>query len=360
VSDPSFVALVHAGLDEAGYGPLLGPLTYGFSAFRCARGVGPDWTRLAGATTREKAAAAQFLFVADSKEVFDRTPRGMARLEATALTFLGARVCGAAPERTSAHGTSAHGTSSQGSTALATAVLTAPACGRALVTCSPPGLAPDDAELARHPWYAALPAHLPAHIGADVCAAHGARLGAALGAAGLEVVDAGVRVVPVGALNRAFAAHGNKGAAHFALGGALVSSLFERFGAEGLELTCDRLGGRMRYAQQLLSLLPWSDLRTLREDAEWSEYEVLQGERKLRIRFVEKGDQHWFSVALASCLAKYARELVMDAFNAHFARLDPGLAPTAGYVQDGRRWLADSATARASAGLAADVLVRSR
>jgi ribonuclease HII len=87
---------------------------------------------------------------------------------------------------------------------------------------------------------------------------------------------------------------------------------------------------------------------------------VLQGERRLRIRFVEKGDRHWFAVALASCLAKYARELVMDAFNAHFARLDPSLAPTAGYVQDGRRWLAESVCARASAGLAEDVLVRSR
>jgi hypothetical protein len=330
VSAPSFAAHVHAGLDEAGYGPLLGPLTYGFSAFRCARGVGPDWTRLAGATTRNKADAARALVVADSKEVFDRTPRGMARLEATALGFLGAVARGA------------------------------PASGRGLLACCPSGLEPAEHELTRHPWYVALPDTLPAHIGSAECAGHSGRLGVALAGAGLEVVDAGVRVVPVGALNRAFDAHGNKGAAHFALGGALVTSLFERFGAEGLELTCDRLGGRMRYGQQLQSLLPWSEVRTLREEPVWSEYEVVAGERKLRIRFVEKGDRHWFAVALASCLAKYARELVMGAFNAHFARLDPSLAPTAGYVQDGRRWLVDSATARAGAGLAEDVLVRSR
>jgi hypothetical protein len=357
VSGPTFVARVHAGLDEAGYGPLLGPLTYGFSAFRCARGVAPDWARLAGATTRDNRAAAERLVVADSKEVFDRTPRGMARLEATALVFLGARAP-AADQGTLSTGHPSAGAQSPGGTAVV--ALRAPASGHALVTACPAGLAPDVVELARHPWYAGLPERLPAHTTADACIAHGTRLATTLEAAGLEVVDAGVRVVPVGALNRAFDAHGNKGAAHFALGGALVASLFERFGAEGLELTCDRLGGRMRYGQQLVSLLPWSDVRTLREDPEWSEYEVLQGERRLRIRFVEKGDRHWFAVALASCLAKYARELVMDAFNAHFARLDPSLAPTAGYVQDGRRWLVDSAAARASAGLAEDVLVRSR
>lgn len=323
-------ARVFAGLDEAGYGPLLGPLTYGFSAFRCDRGEGPTWARLADAVTGARKAADTRLVVADSKELFDRTARGMARLEETALAFLGARPAGA------------------------------PRDGLGLVTAAPEGLAPDASELARHPWYAALPAALPTHAQRDALAAHGARLGSALAAAGLSIVDAGVRLVPVGPLNAAFASFGNKGAAHFALGGALVADLFARFGEEGLDVTCDRLGGRMRYGAQLAGLWPWSTVRVLREDPEWSEYDVARGDRRLRIRFVEKGDQRWLAVALASCLAKYARELEMGAFNAYFGRLDPSLAPTAGYVQDGRRWLADSAAARARIGLADDVLVRSK
>ncbi|MEZ6017871.1 MAG: hypothetical protein R3F49_22390 [Planctomycetota bacterium] len=349
MSEHTFEPKVFAGLDEAGYGPLLGPLTYGFAAFRCARGEGPSWARLEAATSAQRVAAPKAalrtkgaqgaverppalarLVVADSKEVFDRTPRGMQRLESTALAFLAQRPAGGVRD------------------------------GRALVTCAPPGLAPSDAELAAHPWYTALPATLPAHVAPRVLDEHGARLAAALDSAALELVDAGARVVPVGPLNRAFEAAGNKGTAHFALGGALLVSLFERFGAEGLDFTCDRLGGRMRYGAHLAGLVPFSDVRALREDPEWSEYELTRGPARMRVRFVEKGDRRWFTVALASCLAKYARELVMDAFNAHFGALDPGLAPTAGYVQDGRRWLAESAAARARAGVAEQDLVRIR
>jgi hypothetical protein len=325
-------AAVFAGLDEAGYGPLLGPLTYGFTAFRCARREGPSWARLTSATCRVRGAAKAKarLVVADSKEVFDRTPRGAARLEATALAFLAQRAAGR------------------------------PADGPGFLRTAPAGLAPEEHELARHPWYTALPGRLPQHVDGAALDGHCAALATALARAGLEVADCGARVVPVGALNAAFARFGNKGTAHLALGGALIDSLFERFGAEGLDLTCDRLGGRMRYGAELAGLLPWSEVHVVREDGAWSEYDVRRGERRMRIRFVEKGDGRWFAVALASCLAKHARELEMGAFNAYFGALDPSLAPTAGYVQDGRRWLRDSEAVRARVGIDAGILVRSK
>ena len=78
------------------------------------------------------------------------------------------------------------------------------------------------------------------------------------------------------------------------------------------------------------------------------------------VLFLVQGDRKVFATALASCCAKYARELEMRAFNAYFARLQPELAPTAGYRGDGARWLADAHLALAKSGLARELLVRSR
>jgi SAM-dependent methyltransferase len=55
---------------------------------------------------------------------------------------------------------------------------------------------------------------------------------------------------------------------------------------------------------------------------------------------VEAEDRH-LPVALASMGAKFVRELFMRRLNAFFAERKPGLAPTAGYVEDGRRFLAE-------------------
>ena len=80
----------------------------------------------------------------------------------------------------------------------------------------------------------------------------------------------------------------------------------------------------------------------------------------MRVRFVQKGDALSLPTALGSCLAKYARELVMDAFNEHFAGLCPDVRPTAGYVTDARRWLAEVEEARPEALPDRECLVRTR
>lgn len=299
---------VHAGLDEAGYGPMLGPLTVGFSAFR--REGELDWRALAGAVSDAPGEDRDRLVVADSKRVFTRNPRGARRLEATALTFLDAA---GTPAPTS----------------------------RDLLRCAPEGLAPTDATLGEHPWYEALPDELPVHCAPEELAAHRDRLAGALAHADAEVAAAGVAVIPAGALNASFDRTDNKGATLWSFHSRVVLDLFERFGEEGVDLTCDRLGGRARYGRALSVLVPFSTVHVLSESRQESRYLVTAGERRMRIRFVQKGDAISLPTALASCLAKYARELVMGAFNEHFEGVCPGVRPTAGYVTDARRWLED-------------------
>ncbi|MEM9379802.1 MAG: hypothetical protein AAGB93_07605 [Planctomycetota bacterium] len=317
---------VWAGLDEAGYGPLLGPLTVGFSAFRGDPPV--DWSRLAGAVSDDPSSDRDRLVVADSKRVYTRNPRGARRLESTALSFL--RAAGSAAA-------SAHD----------------------LLESAPPGLRPAP-DPATHPWYAELEGRLPVHADPDHLAARASLLATCLACAGVEVAAAGVTVVPSGSLNASFAATNNKGATLWSYHSAALLHLFESFGHEGLDLVCDRLGGRARYGRSLSALVPFSTVRVEAESRQESRYLVTAGDRRMRVRFVQKGDTSSLPTALASCLAKYARELVMDAFNAHFARLCPGVRPTAGYVTDARRWLRDVEAARPEALRGLDAIVRTR
>ncbi|MEM1450127.1 MAG: hypothetical protein AAF957_12825 [Planctomycetota bacterium] len=317
---------VWAGLDEAGYGPLLGPLTIGVSAFRGAPPV--DWSRLADAVTDEPSGDRDRLVVADSKRVYTRNPRGARRLETTALTFLAAA---GRPARTPDD----------------------------LLASAPPALRPSP-DPATHPWYAALAERLPVHADAEDLAARASALTEALARVDVEVATAGVAVVPSGSLNASFAATNNKGATLWSYHSTALLHLFEEFGHEGLDVVCDRLGGRARYGRGLSALIPFSTVRVEAESRLESRYLVTANDRRMRVRFVQKGDTSSLPTALASCLAKYARELVMDAFNAHFARLCPDVRPTAGYVTDARRWLQDVEAARPEALRGLDSLVRTR
>ena len=319
---PARLARVVAGIDEAGLGPLLGPLALGFSAFRADTHA--LWPALESIATQ--------IVVADSKQVFTRDARGERRLERTALCFL-----------------SLAGT------------LKAPQSGAELFSNLPPELAAERPWAEQH-WFAHLPPELPwAEDKAELVQSK-LLLARALVAADIELLESGFRALPVSELNRSFEATQSKARTQWEKTLPILARLWQRHATEGLDLVVDRQGGRMRYRPNLEQAFPRARVAVVSETETLSEYTVEEpgGPRWMRVRFAVQAEGLSFPVALASCIAKYARETCMRAFNSSFAALEPALLPTAGYVTDARRWLKDAEAVLARAGYERSELVRTR
>lgn len=323
------------GVDEAGLGPLLGPLAIGYACMRLPSAEANPWSLLSSVVARNPAKDKNRLVVADSKKVFTRNDRGRRRLEATVLAFLAQLDPKGRPPGDP---------------------------GRLLFG----RLHPRDGLVARHPWYARLPKALPVDLEAGTVELAAFRLGRRMQAAGLELVDAGVRMVPSGELNASYGETSNKAQSVWEKTLEVLTHLWEAHGHDSPRVVLDRQGARARYGSLLAQGLPTASVKLVREVEGLSEYELTQRRasgprrRRMALTIVEKAEDHSFPVALASCIAKYGRELSMGAFNAFFGELQPGLKPTAGYRNDGWRWLEEAKPAVRRARVPEGVLIRSR
>ncbi len=104
-------------------------------------------------------------------------------------------------------------------------------------------------------------------------------------------------------------------------------------------ITVDRLGGRRYYRTMVETLAGDAFVFTVGEEADLSVYRFESEGRDVEIRFRVKGDSHSLPVAAASMFAKHMRERCMDGFNDYWCTRIPGLARTAGYPGDARRFL---------------------
>jgi len=111
-------------------------------------------------------------------------------------------------------------------------------------------------------------------------------------------------------------------------------------GFDEIEILIDRLGGRKYYAEALQKFWPQSEINILEEVPVISSYSCTVGSQKVLIKFVVSGEANKGPlVGLASCISKYARELHMNLFNKYWCEKFPRTKPTDGYHRDGKRWM---------------------
>ncbi len=119
----------------------------------------------------------------------------------------------------------------------------------------------------------------------------------------------------------------------------LLSPLVQKALGNSKHIHIDRQGNRHYYSDWLLRLFPDRALQVERESPDCSRYFL----ENRTVEFLVKGDSRSFEIALASLFAKYSRELCMASFNLYWQKKYPDLRATAGYPQDGQRFLKELA-----------------
>lgn len=120
----------------------------------------------------------------------------------------------------------------------------------------------------------------------------------------------------------------------------LLLRLLDRFPGESVVCLCDRHGGRKDYRRSLQQANPSALVQVVEESTEISRYRWLSNEVVHECHFITRGERY-MPVALASMLAKYVRELSMKGFNQYWQTHLPDLSATAGYPVDAKRFRLD-------------------
>jgi ribonuclease HII len=294
------------GIDEAGYGPNLGPLVMSSATFRVQEENGSIdlWEVYRPVVRRHFEPEDGRLMVEDSKIVYS-TRTGIHDLESSILAF------GSPPNQAMEFTLNDY---------------VEQVCG------------PSHVELRAEQWYSGT---TPVPVVAARTTFEAARTRLKTLSRQRHVSWGFIRSVVVcpSHFNQILDRWNSKGAVlGHALGVLLRANRGSHDGGDPMVFTIDKHGGRNTYAAMLQDALGEGMVVAHEEGMERSSYTVLGLDREMRLTFQPRADGEHFCVALASMASKYLRELLMLEFNRFWQEIVPGLKPTAGYPGDADRY----------------------
>ena len=339
------------GIDEAGYGPNLGPLVIATSVWSTDDSLSENQL----CEVFEKRFRAQpwkpkcgHVPLGDSKRLY-QSGMGLATLESGLLALIDRQQD---PPKDLAELISRHALVPR---ADATAISDGPIRADAV---APSG---DEASLAIEeppdwgglPWYRDLQRiTIPREQQPDEIRRIGAIADQCLDPLGIQLVAVRAVIIDENSFNRMFARLGSKGALLSRVSMELLAAVLERHHGRA-EVFCDRQGGRKNYLPILLEAMPDYWFEEVRLTSKRSSYRVT-GDREIQVHFSVGGDG-FPPTALASMMAKYLRECLMEQFNRFWREQVTDLRPTAGYPVDAKRFRADIERQAHSLGLSPDL-----
>jgi ribonuclease HII len=317
---------VLVGIDEAGFGPILGPLVVSSIALS----LPPDllrsdlWQVLRKSLGNRRKGLAGRLLIADSKKAYSKSI-GIKHLERTVLTAL--KCLGQEP-----------------TTLTELMERICPSCLD---------------RLSVYPWHQNAGSHRLSSDSADTAIAS-AVFTDDLASNAMELLSVESFCLDVAYYNKMVAAVQNKANVLFTATCRLIQTAYDNFGGDDLHIMVDRQGGRTHYRRNLQRMFSDMELTILRETPATSSYELKANDRGMRLHFVVKADDRFLPVSLASMTSKYLRELLVGNINRYFNSFDADLKPTAGYWKDGLRFIEDIKTHLPDVKFDSEQLIRSR
>jgi hypothetical protein len=330
--------LIYAGIDEAGYGPLLGPLCVGCATV-AIEGLDPHapdlrapnlWTLLKDAVCDAPGDKRSRIAIADSKRL-----KGAKESKSHPLRHLERGVLSVAGLAAGA-GVAGSANDSELFAALGVEV----------------------PSLADAPWYGSM-TELPVGNDRDGIAIATNRLRVAAGATGVRFLPLACEVLDGRRFNER-AAKSQKSELNFDMALRHVDRLWRAHAGQHPRVVIDRHGGRVHYREPLQLFFPDARVAIVAETETLSRYRLEDDRGALTISFEVESESRHLPNALASMTAKFTRELFMERMNRFFRGHIAELKPTAGYVEDGRRYLKDISPTLRELGIASERLVRAR